>query len=183
MELLFTVTNYVGESHWLCIAITKSKQRLKVKVMDSLGLLLDLNHHTILQISQIVKTKKLFLDIEKVTVQQQTGSTDCGLFAIAYAVEACLENNKLEDAKFEQTKMRDHLITCLEKEILTQFPKASTISIQCPGELLKMKVYCLCRMPEFFDFEMIQCDGCSKWYHKRCVVMKNLCYWTCENCM
>lgn len=46
-------------------------------------------------------------------VQKQTGSRDCGLFAIAFALELCSGNNPSERT-FDQSKMRSHLIKCFE---------------------------------------------------------------------
>ena len=28
-----------------------------------------------------------------------------------------------------------------------------------------IRVFCLCRMPEFLDVSMIQCNKCDEWYH------------------
>ena len=45
---------------------------------------------------------------------EQVGSTDCGLFTIAYAVDS-LNGNNVHDWIYDQTKMRKHLIACFEK--------------------------------------------------------------------
>ena len=29
----------------------------------------------------------------------------------------------------------------------------------------KIKVYCICRLPEFMDSQWIQCSTCKEWYH------------------
>ena len=52
----------------------------------------------------------------------QSGYTDCGLFAIAYAVEIV---NGYDPASviFDQSKMRNHLYNCLTSKTLTRFPK------------------------------------------------------------
>ena len=57
-------------------------------------------------------------------MQQQEGTVDCGLFAIANAIEVCQGNNP-EHVKFDQEKMRSHLLECLNNEQLTVFPKIS----------------------------------------------------------
>jgi Ulp1 family protease len=49
------------------------------------------------------------------TVQQQTNSIDCGVFAIAYATEFCF--NQYTGGKgltFNTSVMRDHLLQCLK---------------------------------------------------------------------
>ena len=49
------------------------------------------------------------------SVQQQEGSCDCGLFSIAMAMEVCCRNNP-ECAIFHQEVMCNHLIDCFEEE-------------------------------------------------------------------
>ena len=52
-------------------------------------------------------------------MQQQVGSIDCGLFAIAFAVE--IASNGLGAAfraKFEQQEMRTHLHNCFQRKTL-----------------------------------------------------------------
>ena len=85
-----------------------------VMVMDSMALFLSLNNSTILQISKIYRVPNcnFTLEIRTVSVQQQKGSSDCGVFAVAYAVEVCLGRNP-QYARFDQTRMRNHLYECL----------------------------------------------------------------------
>ena len=65
--------------------------------------------------------------VSKVPAQQQHGSVDCGLFAIANIVALCFgfEPNKI---LFCQDRMRSHLISCLEG-----------CSIVCPKYILEEK--------------------------------------------
>ena len=139
--------------------------------MDSLGLLMELNSTTILQISQLVNTNKNYFNVEKLAVQQQVGISDCGLFAIAFAVETCLMDNNMEMVYFNQLEMRNHLCICLEKGKITPFPKvknSSNILTRSKHQTIKINVYCLCRLPDLYDHEMIQCDICKRWYHYKC---------------
>ena len=75
---------------------------------------------TLLQISKIynsiVPPDESFLKIHKLPVQQQKGVLDCGLFAIAFALEICMGKNP-QYILFEQTKMRQHLHSCLSEGI------------------------------------------------------------------
>ena len=48
----------------------------------------------------------------------------CGPFAIAYAAEI-LDRRSSSETVFDVNKMREHLITCLEMQRLTPFPKVS----------------------------------------------------------
>ena len=58
-------------------------------------------------------------------VQKQPDSYNCGAFAIAYAAEL-LDGQCPSDEVFDINEMRKHLITCLENQILTPFPKVSS---------------------------------------------------------
>ena len=52
---------------------------------------------------------------------KQTGVNDCGVFAIAYAVNI-LNGIEPDGVVFDQSKMREHLIQCFEKQDLQPFP-------------------------------------------------------------
>ena len=61
------------------------------------------------------------LTVNAIPVQQQTGGDDCGLFSIAYSYHAALGEDLL-GITFDQSKMRDHLIACLNQKCLKPFP-------------------------------------------------------------
>ena len=55
--------------------------------------------------------------------------------------------------------------------------------------IVKIPVYCKCRMPEIKDLKMIQCSTCSEWYHidvcvqvSEEVIKKRSSIWLCDNC-
>ena len=50
---------------------------------------------------------------EQIKCYEQVEKTDCGLFAIAYAVDN-LNGNNIYDLTQGQIKMKEHLIPCLE---------------------------------------------------------------------
>ena len=56
--------------------------------------------------------------------QEQAGFSDCGVLAIAVATSLCFGEDPTV-ARWEQAKMCAHLITCLEAEKMTPFPKDS----------------------------------------------------------
>ena len=64
------------------------------------------------------------LAISFLPVQQQIDADrhNCGVFAIAFAAEI-LDGKSPANVNFDVAKMRDHLITCLEKQQLSPFPK------------------------------------------------------------
>ena len=53
-------------------------------------------------------------------VQQQKGSNDCGVYAIAFAVHAALGDD-VKHLEFNQTQMRNHLLQCFRKKNLCSF--------------------------------------------------------------
>ena len=143
--------------------------RPKAFLIDSLGLLMELSTDTVLQISNLVNTVKSTLNIEKLSIQQQNGTFDCGLFAIAFALESCLNQNSIQDVSFDQKQMRNHLLSCFEKGKISPFPKIQKCIPRPNHHVMKINVYCLCRLPDIFYFNMIKCDFCSKWFHYRCI--------------
>ena len=148
-----------------------------------------LNECTVLQIAKIYQVHKLsHLKVLKLSVQQQNGMLDCGLFAIANAVEVCYGKNP-ESTIYKQKEMRQHLFRCFNEGLLSPFPKGDDSSDVLPRPqrfLLTINIYCLCRMPEIYDSAMIDCDRCHEWFHFRCVGLDENNVprsWVCTHCM
>lgn len=112
----------VGTQHWLC---TSYEPTVGVRVMDSL-FKEQLTPCTKLQLAKIysrtVPSTQSFIKVEVVTVQQQFGNSDCGLYSIANAVEACMGNNP-RNIHYVQKRMRNHLENCFNKGIISCFPQ------------------------------------------------------------
>ena len=129
---------------------------------------------TLLQIAKIYKgrSENNYLKLKIMPVQQQQGVVDCGLFSIAYATEVCSGMNPV-DATFNQKSMRNHLLQCLIAGVMCPFPQITIphyLELPRPtSRTLNIKLYCLCRMPDNYDEEMILCDHCKRWYHYCCV--------------
>ncbi|XP_069464877.1 uncharacterized protein [Ambystoma mexicanum] len=67
------------------------------------------------------------LEVHLLSVDRQPNCDDCGLYAIANAVEfLCSEGTPT--AKYDNKAMRPHLITCLEKKKMAPFPKCPKLS-------------------------------------------------------
>ena len=148
-----------------------------------------LNLSTVLQICKIYPApcNESTLQLKRLSVQQQDGTKDCGLFSIAYASEICY-GFSVSKASFDQKRMRPHLHRCLSEGTIVPFPKifCDQEPIPRPSEgVVNVEVYCLCRLPENYDFLMISCDVCGQWYHGSCVgiesdkIPRN---WTCSKC-
>ena len=102
-------------NHWVCVQYGNQVDK-EVHLMDSLGLTMSVGKELVLQIASIYKCDEEVLTIRKLGVQQQIGTWDCGLFAVAYAVEVC-------SGCFDQTRMREHLYSCLQEGVLKPFPQ------------------------------------------------------------
>ena len=57
----------------------------------------------------------------QVDVQQQTGGVDCGFFALAFA-EWIARTGTVPTVQFDQSKLRQHMIECLQNNEITPFP-------------------------------------------------------------
>ena len=92
------------------------------------------------------------------TVRQQHGSVNCGLFAIANIVAPCFgyEPNKI---LFRQDRMRNHLISCLEAGQFSMFPFDVNTRPK-RNKTQKIRVYCTCRHPHD-GTKMIKCVNCE----------------------
>ncbi len=115
-------------------------------------------------------------------VQTQRGSSDCGLFSIAFITTLCSGFDPSE-ILYNQGLFRDHLCRCIENREITPFPctlKKRQHSIQQQQVVL---IYCLCRQPE--GGTMAECNKCLEWFHEECVHFpKNIkqIQWSCPRC-
>ena len=125
------------------------------------------------------------LMVTAVLIQQQEGATDCGLFSIAAAYHAAVGEG-LEGITFKQDGMREHLMECLERKEPTLFPTTSAVTTRCPkSTCLCMFIYCVCRLLESYDSNMIECDKCGSWFHFKCMGLRKNALtdsWFCTHC-
>ena len=120
------------------------------------------------------------IKVKAVPMQQQTGSTDCGLFSIAAAVHVAL-GDSMADTSFAQEKLRDHLIHCFQQQQISFFPTAETSSKNKLKHLF-VHLYCTCLMPVSYNTRMIQCDRCEHWFHFGLNTKKSPSTWLCSAC-
>ena len=149
----------------------------------------NINADTIKQICSIVQSKTRSVTIEIMNVIKQRGSTDCGLFALAFATSLCFGESPSE-RKYHQKDLRTHLWNIFEHNpsTLQQFPSSDWQKI--PTNLIKktmdVLVFCYCRFPE--EGNMIECCRCSEWYHETCEVIDQEVWekedidWVCKKC-
>ena len=109
------------QGHWLTISNLGAKNS-EVFVYDSLYSSCSSNVQQ--QIACLLKADRPNIELRFVDVHKQSGGSDCGAFAIAYATTPCL--GKLSGKfVFDQTVMRQHLLKCLEMQHFTMFPVRS----------------------------------------------------------
>ena len=108
---------HTGSSHWVCISNIGCLPG-KVHLYDSL-------FHDVISQEVEDQTNDLLggnlVSVEFVPVQQQTNDSDCGVFAIAFAVSLALGTDPMH-VTFDIRRMRTHLATCLKDKKLNMFP-------------------------------------------------------------
>ncbi len=155
---------HVRKSHW-CVVSTVGCECGVVRVYDSLYKTLskDLVH----LIASMVYSPLSELKIVSMDVEKQSNGSDCGVLAIAYAFDICSGFDPCA-VKFDHSKIRRHLATCLENCQVSRFPivgeRRSDTSMPKTVEL-----HCSYRMPEEEGDQMAMCDSCHVWYHCHCM--------------
>lgn len=76
-----------------------------------------------LQLASVYGGSKQSLHITVPDTHRQNNGVDCGLYAIAHLVEFCVHGRPMPNIIFDTSKMRSHLIHCLENQHLSEFPK------------------------------------------------------------
>ncbi|XP_034253683.1 uncharacterized protein LOC117652699 [Thrips palmi] len=172
-----------GREHWMTVLFKKGSS--SVTIYDSMNSL-SLSGHSFFQIAMIAHSKEDRIVIVRPPCKQQTNSTDCGLFAIANAVEYCA-TGKVTFIDFDTTQMRSHLLQCFENGKISVFPRLSSRPKKSKNEVNTniLHVVCICRLPEAYG-NMIECDSCNVWYHNKCVGLSDECNtpdnWICDKC-
>ncbi|CAG2210308.1 unnamed protein product [Mytilus edulis] len=133
-----------------------------------------------IQLSQIYSHGKKRLLVKLPEVQKQTNSIDCGLFAIANAVEFCFTSfSGGIHVEFDTELLREHLVICLEKGEFIPFPKKK-ISMKGKPKYKTSVVECNCECGKCDSVEdMLGCEWqkgvkkCNIWKHFSCTGLKD----------
>ena len=72
------------------------------------------------QIASLIQTEKPEIYLKFMDVPAQAGTSDCGLYAVAYATALAL-GMQPEEFHFDQHAMRKHLYQCFEKQKMEMF--------------------------------------------------------------
>jgi len=104
--------------------------------------------------------------------KESSGSNDCGLMALGYAACLLFEQDPV-NVNFNQCKIRQHLLTCLEQGKLTPFPiRAYRAVRKLIINILVDELFCNCRQI-YIDEVMIECVSCGQWLHPSCEGMSD----------
>ena len=109
---------HVRNNHW-CVVSTVGCETGVVHVYDSLYR--TLSKETVRLIASLVYSPCSELRVTMMDVEKQSNGSDCGVLAIAYAVDLCSGLNPCT-VRFDHSKIRSHLATCLENCQVSRFP-------------------------------------------------------------
>ena len=130
----------INNSHWLL----SSSLGGSIQIYDSLSSGINISHDLKSQITLLYSPDGASVSTDVINVHQQQGSTDCGLFAIGFAIDL-LSGNDVTTITYNQSEFRKHLIANFENGMLTPFPKTrlnpqqQTISQQWEGTWITPK--------------------------------------------
>ena len=174
----------VGE-HWLCLTSIGVPCPGAVRVFDSLyrkpnATAAEHACHILLHTGDQV----MFIN-EK--VQRQMGSSDCGLYALAFATDLCHGIDPTSPRSYDQALMRQHYVECPEKGRMAPFPSSTRRVIYHNDQKRTLvQIFCGCRLPNDKK-EYVQCFKCSGWYHLDCERVPDWAVnskrkWQCQKC-
>lgn len=153
-----------GHDHWLTISTIGSKHP-GVFVYDSLYS--EASDELQQQIACLLHTQEPGIMVKFAKVESQTNSSDCGIYAIAFATALCLETSPAK-LVFDDSRMRGHLAQCLERGKFTMFPVRQRRRKTAINAHTYIPLHCTCRMPDIAGVELIECTKCKNWHHIPC---------------
>lgn len=107
-------------NHWITLS-TIGCQFGEIRVYDSLYD--DVDENTVSTFKRLFNQDKLSVILA--SVQRQNGINDCGLFSIANATSLCITSDASFSHPFNQAKLCEHLVYCLESTLFSVFPSFS----------------------------------------------------------
>ena len=170
---------HVRNNHW-CVVSTVGYETGAVHVYDSLCK--TISKETVRLIASLVYSPCSELRVTMMDVEKH-----CGVLAIAYAFDLGSGLNPCT-VRFDHSKIRSHLATCLENCQVSRFPVLGERKSAVRKPKI-VKLHCSCRMPEEKGDEMAQCDVCHVWYHRHCmdipseVFGESDVHWECKRCV
>ena len=169
-QVEFVQIIHVRNNHW-CVVSTVGCETGAVHVYDSLYK--PISKETVRLIASLVNSPCSELRVTMMDVEKQSNGSDCGV--LAYGL----------NLRFDHSKIRSYLATCLENCQVTRFPVLGErkSAVRKPKTV---ELHCSCRMPEEKGDEMAQCHV---WYHRHCmdipseVFGESEVHWECKRCV
>ncbi|XP_078681624.1 uncharacterized protein LOC144916369 [Branchiostoma floridae x Branchiostoma belcheri] len=168
-------------AHWVLSSYTDGQVRL----YDSIGADMTAS----LQV-QLYQTYAAFSDQERNVltiilpeVQRQKNVFDCGLFAIAWAVDIA-QGQDVSSIGYDDRKMRSHLKKCLEQGRLTPFPHLTSQRKKVGfTRVSRISLVCRCKQEEGLG-RIEACGACQRIFHVSCLPVNPPSdgTWKCGDC-
>ena len=175
---------HVQGNHWVTLSNIGCPPAT-VNVYDSIRNT-DLTSHAKAQVSAILFCRDPHISLQFQHVQEQHGSNDCGVFALAFATSLCFGEDPSR-IQYIQHLLRQHLLHCIEIQVMSNFPcQKRKRDRKIPRSQITLPIYCYCRQPE--HGRMIECGCCHEWYHEGCVEVSTRVWtvedleWRCQAC-
>ena len=160
---------HVNGNHWITVSNVSSTTAEEVQIYDS-GSPSNIPISTQAAICSIMRPQSRVLNFDVVNVQAQNNLSDCGLFAIAFAVEL-VHGNDPAVSHFDVANLRRHLEEGINHNHLDPFPTVKKRRVPFGRKIkltVKAEIYCTCRTVNDVARSMIQCFVCKKWFHHDC---------------
>jgi len=172
----------INDNHWITASNLFCGPN-ELCLYDSLNTIV--NQQTKQKLSWLIRPKTPHFNIQKPAVQIQRSSSNCGLFALAFAT-VLGDGVKPEECQFVERNMRQTLYRAFQNKKAPVFAYKK-IQAKPERETIQVEVHCLCRTSHYNEV-MVQCSNCNNWYHPNCVSVPHKALdttaeeWNCEIC-
>jgi hypothetical protein len=179
----------VNYSHWICVSNLLNNVPGHITIYDSMAPS-QLSPHLVRCLAWLLHYEGKEICVNWADVQRQRGGSDCGAFAIAFAIELCFGFNP-SGRIFDQLTLRDDISSCFVTRKMR--PLSSKQKPGIASTIVKSqtyKVFCVCRQPwlKAETAKMAQCSQCKEWFHNHHMnipkkVFSSNCDFFCKKCL
>ena len=163
VQILHDGNNNAG--HWVTVSNVQTPPSHDIELHDSMSG--PPNTYIKWQCSSILMTIRPSIEMALNTTQRQKGGIDCGLYAIAAATSLCFGVYPNE-GQFDQSQLRQHLLSCLEEGSMSLFPCLAPAA-KPNVKRISIPVNSTCRLFDNTKERMAECSICMEWYHQSCL--------------